>query len=586
MNKLNKRLLAAFTVLVMGFGTLFAQGTKDNYLNSYLTLESLTDNDTITLRIPAALTSDQLAWVAYSTDSTNWTVMEVDGTLKKDTVILNQGEKVFLKGYGKQCNIVVDNYWHYLRLKGSGDHVVYGNIMSLLYGDDFASQTAFPDGSTYAFSYLFHSDRHLVSVENLVLPATTLAYGCYYGMFIWCSSLSSPVPELPATELVDRCYQFMYYNCELLTEAPALPATTLAPLCYYRMFNECISLTTAPELPATTLAHQCYLGMFNGCTSLTTAPSLPATTLTERCYQQMFNGCASLTTAPALPATTLADNCYYGMFYECTSLTTAPVLPATTLTNACYGYMFGGCSSLTEAPALLATTMADLSCSCMFAQCTSLTQAPALPATSLATECYAFMFYDCTSLTDAPALPANVMAPSCYKAMFAGCSSLTKGPDLTAPVLVFECYAGLFERCVQLQEVVCLATDLSAESCVETWMEGVASRGIFYKAPEMNDWPLNSTSGIPEGWAVANYDGVDELQKQVTVYPNPVVDKLHISGTDIQSVKLYDVQGRLVRSESYDHADQVELDFQGYAKGIYSVTILSHGQVVSKKIVY
>ena len=34
------------------------------------------------------------------------------------------------------------------------------------------------------------------------------------------------------------------------------------------MFNNCTSLTTAPELPATTLVNQCYEGMFKYCTKL------------------------------------------------------------------------------------------------------------------------------------------------------------------------------------------------------------------------------------------------------------------------------------------------------------------------------
>ena len=53
MNKLYKRFLAMFAILVMGVGTLWAQGTKDDYLNSYLTVESLTDNDTIKFLIPS-----------------------------------------------------------------------------------------------------------------------------------------------------------------------------------------------------------------------------------------------------------------------------------------------------------------------------------------------------------------------------------------------------------------------------------------------------------------------------------------------------------------------------------------------------
>ena len=75
---------------------------------------------------------------------------------------------------------------------------------------------------------------------------------------------------------------------------------TLTFACYYGLFEYCSSLTSAPELPATTLADYCYYNMFLGCTSLTSAPDLPATTLARSCYAYMFQECLSLATAPTI----------------------------------------------------------------------------------------------------------------------------------------------------------------------------------------------------------------------------------------------------------------------------------------------
>ena len=228
----------------------------------------------------------------------------------------------------------------------SSKFYAYGNVMSLISADDFEDSTRLPYENT--FSLLFEDNTQLVispSRGRLVLPATSLADGCYRFMFRGCTSLTT-APVLPATTLAEGCYQYMFYNCTSLTTAPELPATTLTEECYYAMFWNCTSLTTAPVLPATTLARFCYTSMFNGCTSLTTAPALPVTTLKDYCYGSMFSGCTSLTTAPALPATSLADNCYSGMFQNCTSLTTAPELPATILVFSCYSRMFNGCTSL------------------------------------------------------------------------------------------------------------------------------------------------------------------------------------------------------------------------------------------------
>jgi len=56
----------------------------------------------------------------------------------------------------------------------------------------------------------------------------------------------------------DYCLFYLFSDCTTLTKAPVLPATTLAEGCYEGMFSGCASLTQAPELPATTLVDVCY----------------------------------------------------------------------------------------------------------------------------------------------------------------------------------------------------------------------------------------------------------------------------------------------------------------------------------------
>ena len=329
--------------------------------NQYLTFEAL-ESGTFTLTVPAAVDSTYVTSVSYSTDNgVNWTTTTIDNTQQVITTpTINAGDKVLWKGYavqygGKNASASIFN--------STGKCNVSGNIMSLLYGDEFQNKTTFPIGSTYTFKGLFGSYTYdvgpffvtLQDASNLVLPATTLAQGCYSNMFNGCTSLTT-APVLPATTLATNCYSNMFNGCTSLTTVPELPATTLAQGCCSNMFKGCTSLTTAPVLPATTLATNCYSNMFNGCTSLTTATVLPATTLVTQCYYEMFYGCTALTTAPELPATTLTSSCYYGMFKGCTSLTTAPELPATTLANDCYCQMFYGCSKLNYIKAMFTTT--------------------------------------------------------------------------------------------------------------------------------------------------------------------------------------------------------------------------------------
>ena len=171
---------------------------------------------------------------------------------------------------------------------------VKGNIMSLLYGDNFKGQIDL-SGKYEAFLSLFFNCATLQNAENLILPATTLADFCYYHMFDGCTSLTTS-PELPATTLANNCYQNMFFGCTNLTEAPQLPATTLVNDCYSYMFSICTSLTTAPQLPATTLASYCYYEMFRGCSKLRYIKMLATDISATDCLFNWVNGVASIGT--------------------------------------------------------------------------------------------------------------------------------------------------------------------------------------------------------------------------------------------------------------------------------------------------
>ena len=166
---------------------------------------------------------------------------------------------------------------------------IEGNIMSLVYGDDFVEQT---EVTNECFGGLFNDNQTLVSAKNLVLPATTLAQECYNQMFQDCTSLTE-APELPATTLAASCYNCMFLGCSSLTEAPELPATTLAPNCYCQMFSSCTSLTEAPELPATTLAEGCYSQMFLYCNELSSITCLATDISANNCTENWVTGVAA-----------------------------------------------------------------------------------------------------------------------------------------------------------------------------------------------------------------------------------------------------------------------------------------------------
>ena len=68
------------------------------------------------------------------------------------------------------------------KFTSSGNFTVEGNVMSLIYGDDFVGQTSL-SGKVSAYCQLFYGCSGMTSAENLSLPATTLEDGCYSGMF-------------------------------------------------------------------------------------------------------------------------------------------------------------------------------------------------------------------------------------------------------------------------------------------------------------------------------------------------------------------------------------------------------------------
>ena len=296
-----------------------------NYSKEYFTIEALEDGN-VYFKYQEWSPIETQRYMEYSKDGGETWVRtnNVDGDEAVMTIPMSEGEIAFVRGDNDTLasyNEIED--WYYNPFFYSGiEFSVYGNIMSLIHGDDFIGETTVTD---YMFSSLFFDsysqelDVQIINAENLILPATTLADYCYSTMFQGCSSLTT-APELPATTLADGCYTSMFGDCASLTTAPVLSATILADYCYSVMFGGCTSLTTAPVLSATILADGCYSSMFYACTGLTAAPELPATTLTDYCYSGMFNGCTSLTTAPELPATILVDLCYSSMFRGCTNL--------------------------------------------------------------------------------------------------------------------------------------------------------------------------------------------------------------------------------------------------------------------------
>lgn len=383
---------------------------QHSFAEDYFTVESLEDNNTITMTRTTGGGDIASYFVDVSTDDgETWETVEIPFIQQvNDIVTLNTGEKALFKfsSGGRLCRDAQSCMF----IGSDQDFKVYGNVMSLSRTDFTGNTTAWDN----EFVNLFSGSTHLVSAENLIIPSTSTDFHCYCNMFKGCTSLEYP-PSIYATNMSTGACEYMFSGCTSLLKVPSMRTTEFSGHVAYRgMFEGCTSLTTVPSdyLSVMSIAGQEYESMFKGCTSLTTAPELPATTFRSGgCYKSMFSGCTSLTTAPELPATTLTDGCYRDMFSDCTALTTVPsTLPATTMADNCYRSMFCRCTSLTAAPELHASTMAVSCCQYMFGECTSLITAPStISATTMASGCCSHMFDKCTSLIATHNLLMNII---------------------------------------------------------------------------------------------------------------------------------------------------------------------------------
>lgn len=243
--------------------------TPTGYSNQYLTFVAV-DSGTFSFSGTSYSTINNSS-ILYSTDNgSTWNTL--NRNVQSPTI--SAGNKIMWKSSALRP-VAGGTSGGIGKFSSTGRFNIEGNIMSLLYGDNFANQTSLSNYAE-AFDHLFELNK-VVSAENLILPATTLSEACYQSMFQSCSGLTTP-PQLPATALENYCYAGMFAYCPSLTTAPILTATTLKQGCYSGMFTGC-GLTTAPDLPATEVKSECYLSMFSGCTSLNYVKCL-ATSLT------------------------------------------------------------------------------------------------------------------------------------------------------------------------------------------------------------------------------------------------------------------------------------------------------------------
>ena len=213
-----------------------------HYENDYLTFRARTAG-TLYWRANGKLTTS----IDYSLNGGTWTTITSNATPPTISVAVN--DVVRFRGTNQSYATSKSAYsgFGYGEVGTSGQENydtnaaeldIEGNIMSLIYGDNFVGQTTF-NGGTYNFCSMFKKLK-VVSAENLILPATTLREACYRAMFSWCTYLEK-APQLPATTLASYCYWYMFEQCAITTAPDLLFEAFVANSCG-SMFINCVSL--------------------------------------------------------------------------------------------------------------------------------------------------------------------------------------------------------------------------------------------------------------------------------------------------------------------------------------------------------
>lgn len=185
-------------------------------INNYITIEALEDNLTISVSITGR--------AYYGIDGIGWNEYE-----RMSEILLNRGQTISFKGTNVKAQFYIDKPCNIL-----------GNGYSLLVGDDAVNIT---DISAFGNEFLLFPNCPIINVASNFLPATTLSYRCYSGMFYGCTSLTV-APELPATTLVYECYSGMFENCTNLNYIKMLAIDISVKQCLYDWVNGVSSIGT------------------------------------------------------------------------------------------------------------------------------------------------------------------------------------------------------------------------------------------------------------------------------------------------------------------------------------------------------
>lgn len=174
-----------------------------------LTFEILTGGTIVWKSTVTGLTKT----IEYSLNGGEWTTMV--GNTAGTTVNVAAGDKIKFRGVENgYAQTDVGGTLRRVRFYGSTcTFKLYGNILSLGYGDDFEVHTAAKNTGGYNYTGMFEGTR-VTDASNLILPKNLYADDLKY-LFVNCTLLTTS-PTIEADATTTRCLQAMFSGCTSL----------------------------------------------------------------------------------------------------------------------------------------------------------------------------------------------------------------------------------------------------------------------------------------------------------------------------------------------------------------------------------
>lgn len=123
--------------------------------------------------------------------------------------------------------------------------------------------------------------------------------------------------------------------------------------------------------------------------------------------------------------------------------------------------------------------------------------------------------------------------------------------------------------------------------CIQNEFANYDSQGHKINEP----WPTPFNTGGFDLDAVgvinhkqSNVEDIDKKVYQTKVYPNPANDYVNITGNDIQSINIHDINGKLVLQANVNN-NFLSIDISNLPEGVYIISAFKKSSVITKKLI-